>query len=84
MRVSSQPHRVINRLSERLGFTDVLGLEHGIPSHDTFGNVFAVIDTEQFSKCFSRWAADLADLSGGEIIAIDGKCLRRSMDTASK
>jgi predicted transposase YbfD/YdcC len=65
-------------------FTDVLGLEHGIPSHDTFGNVFAVIDTEQFSGCFSRWAVDLAELSGGEIIAIDGKCLRRSMDTASK
>jgi predicted transposase YbfD/YdcC len=65
-------------------FTKVLELEHGIPSHDTFGNVFAVIDTEQFSGCFSRWAADLADLSDGEIIAIDGKCLRRSMDTASK
>ncbi len=64
-------------------FTEMLGLENGIPSHDTFGNVFAVIDTQQFSECFSRWAADLADLSGGEIIAIDGKCLRRSMDTSS-
>jgi predicted transposase YbfD/YdcC len=65
-------------------FTEVLGLEHGIPSHDTFGNVFAVINTQEFNSCFSRWVSDLADLSGGEIIAIDGKCLRRSMDTASQ
>lgn len=69
--------------SKKAWFTEVLGLKHGIPSHDTFGNVFAVIDTEQFSACFSRWVADLADLSGGEIIAIDGKCLRRSVDMAS-
>lgn len=64
-------------------FTAVLGLKHGIPSHDTFGRVFAMIDTQQFSECFSRWVADLTDLSGGEIIAIDGKCLRRSLDSAS-
>jgi len=69
--------------SKEAWFTEVLGLKHGIPSHDTFGNVFAVIDTQQFSESFSRWVADLADLSGGEIIAIDGKCLRRSLDTAS-
>jgi len=64
-------------------FTKVLSLEHGIPSHDTFGAVFSVIDTEEFSHCFSRWVSDLSDLSGGEIISIDGKCLRRSMDTNS-
>lgn len=64
-------------------FTDILGLKNGIPSHDTFGNVFAVIDTQQFSECFSRWVADLTSLSENEIIAIDGKCLRRSLDNAS-
>jgi len=69
--------------AKKAWFTEVLGLENGIPSHDTFGNVFAVIDTQQFSECFSRWVADLAALSGGEIIAIDGKCLRRSMDKAA-
>ena len=69
--------------AKKAWFTEVLGLKHGIPSHDTFGNVFAVIDTQQFSECFSRWAADLAALSAGEIIAIDGKCLRRSLDSAS-
>ena len=66
-------------------FTKILGLENGIPSHDTFGDVFAVIDIEEFSECFSRWAYDLATLySSDDIIAIDGKCLRRSVDTASK
>jgi len=65
-------------------FTEQLGLTHGIPSHDTFGDVFAAIDTEQFSECFSNWVADLAHLTEGEIIAIDGKCLRRSVDKASK
>jgi len=64
-------------------FTELLGLENGIPSHDTFGNVFAVIDTQLFSECFSRWVADLTELSGENIIAIDGKCLRRSIDKAS-
>lgn len=63
--------------------TEVLKLENGIPSHDTFGNVFAAINTEQFSECFSRWAADIAELGEGEIIAIDGKCLRGSLDKAS-
>jgi len=65
-------------------FTEQLGLQHGIPSHDTFGAVFAAIDSEQFSLCFSRWAADLATLSGGEVIAVDGKTVRRSVDKASK
>jgi len=64
-------------------FTEVLSLKNGIPSHDTFGYVFSVIDTEVFSRCFSRWVADLCELSNGEIVSIDGKCLRRSMDTAS-
>ena len=65
-------------------FTEVLGLENGIPSHDTFGEVYAAIDTDQFCICFSRWVSDLADITEGEIIAIDGICLRRSIDKASK
>ena len=65
-------------------FTGMLDLQHGIPSHDTLGDVFAAIDTEQFSQCFSDWVADLATLTEGQVIAIDGKCLRRSIDRASK
>ena len=64
-------------------FEEQLTLENGIPSHDTLGNVFAAIDTEHFSHCFSQWVADLAHLSQGEVIAIDGKTLRRSVDHAS-
>ena len=48
------------------------------------GEVYAVIDTDQFSICFSRWVSDLANITEGEIIAIDGKGLRRSIDKASK
>lgn len=65
-------------------FTEVLRLEHGIPAHDTFGDVFAAIDSKQFSECFTNWVSDLANLTQGEVIAIDGKCLRRSIDNASK
>ena len=65
-------------------FTEQLGLTNGIPSHDTFGAVFAAIDQTQFSECFSRWVADLAVLTDGKVIAIDGKCLRRSIDSSSK
>ena len=71
-------------LAKEEWFTELLGLKHGIPSHDTFGEVYAAIDTDQFSDCFSRWVADLARPTEGEVIAIDGKCLRRSVDKASK
>jgi len=64
-------------------FTQLLNLDHGIPSHDTFGNVFAAIDTQKFSEAFSRWVADLAQLIPSQVIAIDGKCLRGSIDRAS-
>ena len=62
----------------------MLGLAHGIPLHDTFGADYAAIDADHFSVCFSRWVADLANIIAGEVIAIDGKCLRRSLDKASK
>ena len=47
------------------------------PSHDQLGDIFAVLDAEQFQKCFVAWVATLTGL-GPEIIAIDGKTLRRS------
>lgn len=56
--------------------TELLELEHGIPSHDTFGRVFAIIDTKIFSECFTNWMKDISQLTNNEIIAIDGKCLR--------
>lgn len=60
-----------------------LDLPHGIPSHDTFGRVFAALDAEAFARCFRDWMHDVADRSQGEIVSIDGKTLRRSYDRAS-
>jgi predicted transposase YbfD/YdcC len=64
-------------------FREHLDLENGIPSHDTFSRVFSMIDLNSFSECFSNWVNDLVNVSAGEVIAIDGKCLRRSLDKAS-
>ena len=55
-----------------------LELPHGIPSHDTFGHVFAKLDPDAFEDAFRRWIAQVAELSGGRLVALDGKSLRRS------
>src|SRR3954447_5798299 len=57
-----------------------LELPNGIPSHDTFRRVFMLIDPEAFEACFTAWAASLAAGFEREVIAIDGKTLRRSFD----
>lgn len=61
-----------------------LRLPHGIPSHDTFGRVFSRLDPEQLERCFQKWMSALAQRSGGELIALDGKTLRRSFDHAGQ
>ena len=57
-----------------------LQLPNGIPSHDTFRRVFMLIDPEAFEACFTAWAASLAAGFAREVVAIDGKTLRRSFD----
>ena len=64
-------------------FCAQFNLEHGIPSHDTISRVFSLIDIQHFSERFTKWVNDLVILSAGAAIAIDGKCLRRSLDKAS-
>lgn len=64
-------------------FRSFLDLAHGIPSHDTFGRVFAALDTQAFTAAFVKWMAAIANLTDGEVVAIDGKTLRRSFDRAS-
>ena len=59
-----------------------LTLEHGPPSHDTFSRVLRLLDPDQFRACFQRFMARFAEAAQG-VIAIDGKVLRRSFDTAS-
>lgn len=60
-----------------------LALPNGIPSHDTFGRVFAALDPRQFEECFLRWVQGVARRTWGEVIALDGKTLRRSHDRAA-
>lgn len=57
-------------------------LPYGIPSHDTFGRVFSILNPAAFQECFSLWTAQLADVFG-DVINIDGKQLRRSYDSGS-
>ncbi len=58
----------------------ILELPNGVPSYDTFGRVFGLVDPDTFQKYFSLWIQDLCDLCG-EVVNIDGKQLRRSYDT---
>ena len=63
-------------------FQTFLELPSGIPSHDTFGEVFARLDPAQFQSCFMAWTQAIAELLPGEVVAIDGKTARRSHDRA--
>lgn len=57
-----------------------LKLPHGIPSHDTFGRVFGLLNPEQFRRGFIQWVRAVNKIIGGQIVPIDGKKLRRSHD----
>ena len=60
--------------------SEFLDLDKGIPSHDTFRRVFGLIDAEAFEDCFAAWAQSQAEEPDGELVAIDGKTIRRSFD----
>jgi predicted transposase YbfD/YdcC len=68
--------------SKEKWFATFLELPNGIPSHDTFWRVFKSLDPAQFERCFLKWMSSLYDLSE-QVIAIDGKQLRRSFDAQS-
>lgn len=59
-----------------------LDLPNGIPSHDTIGRVFAMLNPKALEQAFRDWAAAMATLTKGEVVAIDGKTLRRSFRKA--
>ena len=59
-----------------------LDLPNGIPSHDTFNDIFAKLEPQQFQECFIAWASSLSDLLPKDVVAIDGKALRGSYDKA--
>jgi predicted transposase YbfD/YdcC len=64
-------------------FKTFLSLPNGIPSHDTFGRVFARLDPEAFQRCFVRWMACVREKTEGEVVSLDGKTIRNSFDHAS-
>lgn len=61
-------------------FKTFLKLRNGIPSHDTFNRVFAALDPKEFLECFLRWTQSLRQSLAQEIVALDGKALRRALD----
>jgi predicted transposase YbfD/YdcC len=60
-----------------------LALPNGIPSHDTFGRVFALLSPVRFQACCVSWRQAVTEVMAGQVVAIDGKTLRRSYDRRS-
>ena len=60
-----------------------LALPHGIPSHDTFGRVFARLNPQRFQECFLSWTRAVAQLTQGTLISLDGKTVKASFDRAT-
>jgi predicted transposase YbfD/YdcC len=65
-------------------FKTFLKLTNGIPSHDTFNRVFAMLDPKEFLDCFLRWTQSLRKVVHQEIVALDGKALRRALNQGQK
>ncbi len=62
-------------------FKKFLELPNGIPSHDTFGRVFSLLNAAAFEACFFDWVKAVNRVTDGQVIAIDGKELRHSFDS---
>ncbi len=60
-----------------------LDLKDGIPSHDRFNAIFAAIKPAEFEACLLSWITALHEITGGQLVAIDGKTVRRSFDAAT-
>lgn len=60
-------------------FTELLGLKHGIPSHDTFSEVFSLISPDEFLECFLNWMSGILRLRGMHV-AMDGKAVRAACE----
>jgi hypothetical protein len=59
-----------------------LELPNGIPSQDAFGRVFAALDAEHFIRCFLSWVESIHEITAGQVVSIDGKTARASLDRA--
>ena len=68
--------------AKRAGLGSFLELPNGIPSHDTFRRVFLRLAPQSVAAVFRRWTQNLRTTVGAEVVALDGKTLRRSFDHA--
>jgi predicted transposase YbfD/YdcC len=69
--------------SKRKFLEKFLDLSAGIPSHDRFNAIFRALKPTEFETCLLNWIVALHEVTDGQVVAIDGKTLRRSFDTAS-
>jgi predicted transposase YbfD/YdcC len=68
--------------SKRTWLEKYLSLPNGTPSHDTFTRVFAIVDGDAFVACFLKWVEALEESTDGQLVAIDGKTARATLDRA--
>ena len=61
-----------------------LELPHGIPSHDTIERLFIRLRPAELQQCFISWVQSVFEISGGQLIAVDGKTLRGSYERGGK
>ena len=66
---------------KRVWLQTFLELPNGIPSHDTFGRVFSLIDPKEFQESFRSWVQSIHEFTQGQVLALDGKQLRGSGDS---
>jgi hypothetical protein len=80
---NSWEHMEVFGHSKLQWFNEFLQLPQGIPSHDKFGCVFEKIDLVEFQQSFMSWVQTICQLSRGQVIAVDGKTLRRSHEKSN-
>lgn len=69
--------------AKKAWFAKFLDLSRGIPSHDTFNRVLGALNPKAFERCLLSWITTLHEITEGQVVAIDGKTLRRSYDRGS-
>ncbi len=70
--------------SKESWFRQFLEMPHGIPTQYTFRRVFLLLDTDQLQNSFMQWISNVQTVSEGDIIAIDGKAIRRAYTKGGK
>ena len=69
-------------IAKEAWFRSFLELPNGSTEHDTFTNVFRKLASKQFEVCFISWTESISEVFDGEVVAVDGKTLRRSHDAS--